>query len=55
MRLNLNLGTSTSASIKLSLCGKGLLFYMIEARLSYMVETAKDLDVTLDDSAGLHK
>ena len=29
--------------------------YIVEARLPYMVETAKNLDVTLDDSASLRR
>ena len=31
------------------------LFYVVEARLSYMVETAEGLDVTLDNPVGLHR
>ena len=31
------------------------LFYIMEAYFSYVVNMAKDLDVTLDDPAGLRK
>ena len=46
-RSGLTLGTSISASIRL--------FCVVKARFSYVVETVKGLDVTLDDLAGLRR
>ena len=54
-RPGLTFGTSTSASTRPFLCGKGPLFYVIKARFLCVVETAEGLDVTLDDPAGLRR
>ena len=51
----LNLETSTSASIRPSLCDESSPFCMVKARLFCVIEIAESLDVILDNPAGLHK
>ena len=54
-RPGLTLGTSTLTSTRPFLYSEGPLSCIIEARLSYMVETAESLDITLDDLARLRR
>ena len=52
-RSSLTLGTLTLVSIKFSLYGGDLFSCVVEAYLPYIVETAKGINVTLDDPASL--